>query len=162
VVVAPHAPRPMRAGLKHSKNGGARLSFQLFDTRKRFDIPRSCGAGPKLEPRIHVFGASPFVPMFRPPEPSRAEAESDDGMVDAARLGGRLAAVKLALEDLPRQVQRLARWQARRDRMANTKFQSPLRPGKPPGHRDEGQDDVHRVLSECHALARDALKNDSS
>jgi hypothetical protein len=83
-------------------------------------------------------------------------------MVGAERLSRRLAAVKMALENLPRQAKRLARWQARRDRMANPKFRSPLRPGPPPGHRKEPKDDVDLVLRKCHALARNALHEDGS
>ena len=83
-------------------------------------------------------------------------------MVGALRLGRRLEAVKMALENLAAQAKRLARWQARRDRMRSPKFRSPLRPGSPPGHRKEPRHEVDAVLSECHALASDALNEDSS
>jgi hypothetical protein len=97
------------------------------------------------------------VPLSRPREKREAEPERDDGMVDARRLGRRLWAAKLALDNLPRQARRLKRWQARRARMAHPKFTSPLRPGLPPGHRKAPRDEVDRVLRECHALARAAL-----
>jgi hypothetical protein len=102
------------------------------------------------------------VQLFQPREQRRPEPEIDDGMVSAERLGRRLAAIKMALENLPRQVKRLARWQARRDRMASPKFRSPLRPGPPPGHRKEPKDEVDAVLRECHRLARDALNENTS
>ena len=39
---------------------------------------------------------------------------------------------------------------------------SPLRSGPPPGHRSKPADQIDWVLKECHALARDALKEDTS
>jgi hypothetical protein len=161
VVVKPHPVRPMPAGLVLSRSGGGCASFQLFDARKRFGPVRPRSGGREAGPRIFVFGASPLVPLFQPRVAARAEPERDD-MVGAARLGRRLAAVKMALENLPRQAKRLARWQARRDRMASPKFSSPLRPGPPPGYRKEGKEDVDRVLRVCHALARGTLNEDTS
>jgi hypothetical protein len=162
VVVKLHAVRAMPAGLALSKAGSVRVSFQLFDARRRSGVLQPRSAGPKVEPRVFVFGANPLVPLFQPQKPAGAEAEPGDGMAGAERLGRRLQAIKMALENVGAQVKRLARWQARRDRMANPKFRSPLRPGLPPGHRNEPREDIDRTLSECHALARDALKDDSS
>jgi len=164
VLVKPHAVRPMPEGLALARVGGAapRASFQLFDSRKRFGSMRPRSAGPKPVPRVFVFGSSPIAPLFQPRESDRAEPETDDGMVGAERLNRRLAAIKMALENLPRQVKRLARWQARRDRMPSPRFRSPLRPGLPPGHRREPRDEVDRVLIECHGLARDALNENTS
>ena len=117
------------------KVGGSRPpSFQLFDTRKYFAELRQhrvkVGEHP---PRIHFFGRIPGgdpgtlpwpIPLPRP-----------DGLVGAARLSRRLQVLKLALDDLPRQARRLARWRVRRETMPSPKFKSPLRPGPPPGHR---------------------------
>jgi hypothetical protein len=129
-------PRPMPKGLVIAGKGEGRVSFQLFDTRKRFAPPRpsSAAAGPK----------------------------PTDGTVDAQRLSRRLAALKLALATLPRQAQRLARWKARRKQMASPKFTSSLRPGSPPGHRKRPTDEIDLVLKECHGLAWDALREDTS
>jgi hypothetical protein len=82
--------------------------------------------------------------------------------VGAARLTRRLQALKLALEDLPRQARRLARWRVRRENMPSPKFKSPLRPGHPPGHRRKPVHLVDEVLIECHWLAFDAMKPDTS
>jgi hypothetical protein len=162
VVAKPHAVRPMPAGLALPAGRGAGASFQLFDARKRFAGIASRCAGP----RISIFGGGPLVPLFQPRARHDAEPQRDDGTVDATRLNRRLRAVKLALENLPRQAKRLKRWQARRQRMTNPKFTSPLRPGLPPGCRmtpnEEIDNDVDRVLRECHALAQDALSEDSS
>jgi hypothetical protein len=46
--------------------------------------------------------------------------------------------------------------------MDRPKFTCVMRPGKAPGHRKEPTADVDFVLKECHWLARDALKQDSS
>jgi len=161
VVVKPRSVRPMPQGLVLARVGGARASFQLFDGRKRYGPVRPRSPGPKTEPRVFVFGAGPLVPLFQPRESRRPEPEPD-GMVGAERLSRRLAAVKMALENLPRQVKRLARWQTRREQMVSPKFKSPLRPGLPPGHRKQESHEVDRILRECHALARDALNEDSS
>ncbi len=162
VVVKSHTVRPMPHGLALASVVGARASFQLFDARKRFGSARAGRAGPKPEPRVFVFGVSPFVPLFQPRMADRAEPEIDDGMVGSERLCRRLAAIKMALENLPRQAKRLKRWQARRDSMPSSRFRSLLRPGLPPGHRREPRHDVDWVLRECHGLASDALKEDSS
>jgi hypothetical protein len=166
LVVKTRPSRPMPKGLSRSAAGGTSPSFQLFDARKRF-VTKAIRRGP--EPRITFFAArGPLVPIFQTRAPliqarmeTGAAAEPDDGMVGAARLGRRLAALKGALENLPVQAKRLVRWQARRERMASPKFRSPLRPGRPPGYREKPRDEVDLVLRECHALASGAL-NDSS
>ncbi len=162
VKVKPHAVRAMPPGLILARVGSTGASFQLFDSRKRFGHMRSRSAGRKVTPRVFVFGDSPFAPLFQRQESGGAEPPIDDGMVGAGRLLRRLAAIRTALENLAAQAQRLARWQVRRERMTSPKFRSPLRPGRPPGHRKEPGHEVHAVLRECHGLAMDALKEDSS
>jgi hypothetical protein len=152
VTLAP--PRPMPKGLVIAGNGTGVPSFQLYDQRKVLGPPRLRYT--KAKPRVHFFGAHPLVPSFAPPP-----AFPDDS-ISAASLSRRLAAALEALASLPRQAVRLARWRARRARMEKAKFTEPLRPGRPPGHRSKGQDDADLVLRECHALAHDALRADSS
>ncbi|MDQ6432728.1 hypothetical protein RB623_01515 [Mesorhizobium sp. LHD-90] len=118
------------------------------------------------------------------PLPSRP---SPDDAVDAARLGQRLEALAAALDDLPGQAQRFARWKARndaaraRDRQARdaavaqgkqvaVRFRrlSPLRRGRPPGGRLSRYDptathprnirEVDEILAHAHALAVYALE----
>ena len=113
-------------------------------------------------PRIHVFADSPLVPLFQPRRPAENPIQEPDDTIDATRLGRRLAAVKMALDNLPRQARRLARWKARRNRMQKPTFLSPFRPGPPPGHRKEAIEEIDFVLRECHGLARDALYEDTS
>jgi hypothetical protein len=162
VVAKPQALRPRPKGVKLARKGGARVSFQLFDARKRFDL-RPRRKGRKVVPRVLFVLPDPHLaPLFQRLPTYPAKAKPDDGMVGAERLGRRLQAIKQALDDLPHQVKRLARWQARRKRMASPKFRDPLRQGPPPGHRKKPKDEIDWVLKECHALARDALREDSS
>ena len=126
--------------------------------------------GRRLIPRIHIFGDDlwgndPTVASLwamRRPIAIADPAPPPDGLVDAERLSRRLQALKLALDDLPRQARRLARWRVRRENMPSPKFRSPLRPGPPPGHRRKPVHPVDEVLTECHWLAWEAMKPDTS
>jgi hypothetical protein len=102
---------------------------------------------------VTLWEARPRVAV--PPSPP-------DGLVGAVRLTRRLQALKLALDDLPRQARRLARLRAKRENMPSLKFKSPLRPGRPPGSRRKPVHLVDEILAECHWLAWDALKPDTS
>ena len=91
-----------------------------------------------------------------------APAPPSDGLASAKRLTRRLQALKPALEDLPRQARRLARWRAEAEATPNPKFLSPLRPGRPPGSRRKPTHLVDEVLIECDGLAWEAMKPDTS
>ena len=67
-----------------------------------------------------------------------------------------------ALADLPRQARRLVRWRMRQEKSPNPSFKSPLRPGRPPGHRRRATHDIDELLSECHWLAHYAAMPDTS
>jgi hypothetical protein len=158
---SPPVPRPKPVG-SIRKGGRSRLSFQLFDSRKNFAIRRR-RKGPRVVPRIHFFNSDSTVTSLWLGRPPVADAAAPpDGLVNAARLTRRLETLKLALEDLPRQARRMARWRARRETMPSPKFRSPLRPGRPPGSRRKPKHLVDEVLIECHGLAWDALKPDTS
>jgi hypothetical protein len=170
------------AGKRERKRGG-RVSFQLFDTRKRIPLkPGLREVVQKEEPRPYLFAepepryaniqdGSVVLPWLKPPppaDPAPAPVQPpppDPGTIDATRLGRRLAAVAAALADMPGQALRFARWQARRERIKLTRptaFTSPLRIGRPPGLRKKPRDEVELVLKECHALACDVLRDDTS
>ena len=159
VKVAPS--RPMPKGQMIGKGGGSRLpSFQLYDTRKDFpELRQHCIKYTKHPPRIHFF---PYDTLQPAPQPAPAPVSPSDGLVNAARLSRRLQAVKLALDALPRQAKRLARWRVRREAMPSPKFKSPLRPGPPPGRRKRQIHEVDEILADCHALAWDAMRSDTS
>jgi hypothetical protein len=156
LVVKPRAARPMPKGRITGKGGNRHPSFPLFDPPKRFASGR-LSAAPRAEPRIHFFDFDPRVAALwsKPAPPS-------DGCVDAGPLCRRLQALKRALGDVPRQARRLARWRARRQTTPHLKFKLPLRPGPPPGHRRKPVHVVDEVLAECHGLAFDALRLDTS
>jgi hypothetical protein len=166
IVVKPSPVRPAPAGFTISGKGGGRVSFQLFDPRQRFDEGNGRGyAGPKLEPRIHIIdvGFDPRIPLFRQPQPAApAPAPEEDDTVSAKPLCRRLAAIKLALEDLPRQARRFARWRARPIEGRRPRLATPLRLGSPPGQRSKPTHEVHEILSECHWLARNVPAPDTS
>jgi hypothetical protein len=160
LAVKPAPSRPMLAGAI-GKGGGSRLpSFQLFDPRKNFaELRPHRRRFTRNPPRIHFF---PYDTL-RPVSPAAADAPPPpDGLVNAERLTRRLFALKLALDDLPRQAKRLARWRVRRENAKAPKFKSPLRPGRPPGYRRKPVHEVDEVLIECHGLAFDAMKPDTS
>jgi hypothetical protein len=162
LVVKPRPSRPMAAGHIVGRGQTSRASFQLFDPRKTFLKPRR-RAFASVVPRIHVFGGGPLVaarwPVLRP---QAQPAPPPDGLVDAARLARRLQALKLALDDLPREARRLARWRMKREKAKAPKFKSPLRPGHPPGYRRKPGHKVDYVLAECHWLAWEAMQPDTS
>jgi hypothetical protein len=164
VKVAP--ARPMPKGQMIGKVVAPRSSsFQLFDTRKDFpELRQHRVKYAKNPPRILFFGdvsrvdalwPSPQPVAVPPPPPA-------DGLVNAERITRRLQVLKLALEDLPRQARRLARWRVRREATPSPKFKSPLRPGPPPGHRKRQIHPIDEILDDCHWLAWDAMKPDTS
>lgn len=161
--------RPMPKGQTIGKGGGNRPpAFQLFDPRKNFECLRQ----PRVKyrrnpPRIRFIGRDPDDPrvaaILWPARPPVADPPPPpDGLVNAARLSRRLQALKLALDDLPRQAKRLARWQQRRKASPDHKFLSPLRLGHPPGYRRKPIHEVDEVLAECDGLAWEAMKPDTS
>jgi hypothetical protein len=155
--------RPMQAR-PIGKGGHSRPSFQLFDPRKNFEALRQHRQTiARFAPRIHFFPYDPRVAALWPARPPAADpAPPPDGLVNAVRLTRRLQALKVALDDLPRQARRLARWRVRRENAQSPKFKSPLRPGHPPGYRRKPVHEVDEVLIECHGLACDAMKPDTS
>ncbi len=121
-------------------------AFALFDRRKSFISNGRRFA--KGTPNIRFFDG------YDAPVPVKAVAMPED-LVSAARLNRRLAALRNALDDLPKQARRMARVEAKREaaRSQTGKYIRPMRPGKPPGHRDRKRHPVDFVLADCHALA---------
>jgi hypothetical protein len=161
VVVKLAPSRPMPKGQVIGKGNGSRSpSFQLFDPRKSFKVLSVPHKRPvRIVPRIHVF---PYDTLRPAPKPVVDPPPPPDGLVNAARLTRRLQALKSALDDLPRQAKRLGRWQERRKAAPDFKFLVPLRPGHPPGHRKRQIHEVDEILADCHWLAWDAMKPNTS
>jgi hypothetical protein len=156
LVVKLRPKRPMPKGLVIVGKGAKAMSFRLFDTRKTFDFiaPEN-----PLFVTVKTYESNPFNP-FSSYYQSRPVAR--DGGPNALHLSRRLAAFAHALETLPRQALRLARWTERRKMLEKPAFTSPLRPGPPPGHRRKPLLEVDLVLRECHGLAWDVLREDTS
>ena len=158
LVVKAAPSRPMPAGRIIGRRGNSRASFQLFDPRKNF-ARRRRRVFARIGPRIHFFDpGGTLIQSAPPPVPD----PQPDNLVDAARLTRRLEALKLALDDLPRQAKRLARWRMKREKAKAPKFISPLRPGRAPGSRRKPDHKIDDVLAECHWLAWEAMKPDTS
>ncbi|MEQ1956133.1 hypothetical protein [Mesorhizobium sp. CN2-181] len=151
---------------KRPKPAPRTLSLSLLDPPRRpFHVPRRAVPA-HAAPRILGldFGAT-YRPLPPPP--------SSNDPIDAARLGQRLAALGAALDDLPGQAQRFARWQARRDAAiardgpVSGRRVSALRRGRPPGGRLSRYEpgathpgkirEVDEILAHAHALAVYAL-----
>jgi hypothetical protein len=133
-------------------NDGAWFGFEFVEN----DDAEQRGTGieaPSI-PRISV-------PGFYEPAYVVAPVSSPDDLINAAQLTARLSALHRALNTLPKQAQRLARWLARRD-FSRKQFpmrtgrMSPVRPGPPPGIRRRSAHEVHAILRECHLLMLDA------
>jgi hypothetical protein len=148
--------RAFPAGLALNKDADRVPAFCLIDPLKRF-APEGFEWGKTKEqiiPRISVPGL--FDPDF-PPQP----VIGYDDMVASAALGRRVQALRFALDHLPQQARRLARWKARREleRQAEKPKPgrlSPFRPGYAPGYHRSKPQEVDDILSECHHFAREA------
>ncbi len=166
LVVKVTPSRPMPKGQIIRNGVGSRLpSFQLYDTRKDFpELRQPRVKYAKHPPRILFFGDDSRVDDLWPvPPPAAAPAPPpSDGLVNSERLSRRLQALKLALDDLPRQARRMARWRVRRETAKSPKFKSPLRPGRPPGSRKKHTHEVDEILTDCHGLACWAMEPDTS
>ena len=150
------AARAFPAGLALNKDAARVPAFCLIDPLKRF-APEDFEWGKKKEqvlPRISVPGL--FDPVF----PDQTALDIDD-MVAAAALGRRVQALRFALDHLPQQARRLARWKAKREleRQAEKPKPgrlSPFRPGYAPGYHRSSPQEIDEILSECHHFAREA------
>ena len=144
---------------KPAENSAAPIpAFPLFDSFKRFEFQRRRYA--TTMPRIRSLDPDWSLPVYmRQPEPAPKPLPTPDDPIASARLCRRLISLKNALDDLPAQAMRLARWRARRfsgpDRIGRI---SPLRGGWPPGRRKRPIHEIDDILRECHSLALYAEK----
>jgi hypothetical protein len=199
MVAKPRPSKPFPKGTKIPKGTGASNrtpAFKLSDTHEPWMPPPSRRKKKNPGPRITVLGGlDPTGPallahqqaMFRRDNPhlfktetepkSKPERPPGDGTVDGARLQRRLRAIMAALQNIPRQAQRLANWKARREAQADAGKRvhtSPLREvirsgiqdlpsyRDPPPPRDLLRHEAENILYECEWLAREALRIDSS
>jgi hypothetical protein len=153
LVLKPRAAQPIQAGAFSFSNAGLVRAprFQLIDPLKQFS--------PDLWDQTDDHAGSMHAMAVFNPALAYQQAQSMVAPVNAALLFNRLRAMRLALNDLPRQARRLARWQARQNLAfkANTPYRpmrmSPFRPGPPPGYRRKDAHQVYAVLKEVRYFA---------
>jgi hypothetical protein len=146
--------RPLPKGLVIRAKAGGLPRFRLYDSRKRFRPLDAQKPDDRRGPRIRFFTApAPVIPRAFT---QKSAANTVKG------LRRRFAALQQALDTLPQQARRMARWQLRRALKPSVKFKSPLRPGQPPGHQRRPLLEVDHVLAACHGLAFDVLAANSS
>lgn len=153
-VSSPHRVRGGEVARAARRSGGKQIALPLFDPLRRSPDQFCLRASETAMPRISIPGWSVPAPLPVSPSP--------DDAIDATRLALRLAAIARALDDLPREARRFARWKARgagaavaqsekardaagaqhrkvtarasaQDRKAKTRRIWPLRLGRPPG-----------------------------
>lgn len=130
-------------------------AFALLDTLKFFDPDEIWNVDPASAIRFE----SGFDAGLDPASGFRILPDGREP-VPAAAILQRLNAIHRALETLPAQVRRLARWQARRELLLKARRptrMSVIRPGLPPGWRGRRIHEIDDVLRECHGLALDRM-----
>ena len=134
------------------RGDGTRIpAFALIDPRPWFWwIGSKRRAGVKNAPSIGFFDSHERRAATEP----KPEATPNDP-IDAERLCNRMLSLKTALDDIPKQAKRMLRLKARDRKKFNRK--SPVRPGWPPGWRQNGRDEIDEVLRDCHRLALDVI-----
>jgi hypothetical protein len=139
-VSKPNASHPNFASFAQS-NAGHIPPFNLIDPLKSFGEPT---------PDFQVLGTSYHQSLDNQDLPQTTTR------ISALTLNRRLLALKHALDDLPKQAKRLARWYAQRDAARQNLRPhrlSPLRPGTPVGLPKSKRSEVQELLLECHLLA---------
>ena len=146
------------------KNDPERVpAFGLIDPLKRFapegfgwakEWGKGWGAVPAI-PRISVPGFSDPVFAETAPFPSPSDA------IDTSALVARIRSLKSALENLPRQALRLARWKARGELARKADIRkprrlSPMRPGFAPGYHRRDQREIDDIICDVHYFAGEA------
>jgi len=175
----PAPKRPVSSRRGQVKDGGEGQSqsrppsFKLTDPQKRSDAGRGRRRrrkGRRPEPRVTVLDYDPRIPeplrsLFLPPPPTPAPPHGErvkDNTVSARRLCRRLFALIRALEDLPRQARRYARWLGQPVEDRRPRRERALRFGRPPGWRTRPTHEVHEILKECHWLIHELPEPDTS
>jgi hypothetical protein len=167
VVVKPLVVKPRPAGSITVQGKRSGLSFKLFDPRKRFAMFQQTQKRKvtRVAPRFYLSSYDPRVAAIfaarqraaSPPPPPPPQPVSD-GLVDATRITRRLQALTSALDDLPRQAKRLARWRLRRLGASHLRTMDVMRYGKAPGYRKKKRHEIDDILDDCHAFACEAVK----
>jgi hypothetical protein len=145
-----------------------RATFNLSDPRPPMighDVVCDAASGnvtlATRAPRISsIAPIDPTIPALFAAQRAQVKTRTPKDANQTQTLINRLQAIRSALKNIPREAQRLARWTARRERIAKQRlvYTSPLRVGPPPGYRKEPVHEVDRILAECHLRAYDARR----
>ncbi|MFN0194812.1 MAG: hypothetical protein ACKVP5_23020 [Aestuariivirga sp.] len=169
MALKPAVSRPMPRGEIVGKGTGKtrRPAFRLEDIRRPLLPPE-----PRPKHALKSFSPADLTPAALRALQRKARdltakskpAPPKDGKVNAGSLAGRLQAIKGALDDLSGQAKRFLRWRARRERISKERliYTNPIRPGPPPYVHKKPRHEVEEVLRDCHWLAWEARKLDSS
>jgi len=142
----------MPARERGNKGGGSRRKGKRGAVFALTDLPRN----PDPAPRTCPDKRAPRIRFLDEPPPPAGAVPSDDDLVESAALRRRIDAMLDALDDLPGQAKRLARWYGRGKRMrygGAWRRLLPIRSGRPPGHRERDPRDAGKALATCHDLA---------
>jgi hypothetical protein len=144
IVVGPkRESRPPEHSIPRGK-GTREPIFNPFDARRTVGPKekRAPGNGPGL---WYLDGTDQ-----RAPAPAKIHPDDE---IDATRLRRRIAALRMAADDIEGHARRLARILAH----GRSKWRQVMRPGRPPGYRANGRRPVDVLLAECQELALMAL-----
>ncbi len=157
LVLKPRASGAFPAGLATHTGVERNPAFCLIDPLKRFATVDFERGRLQALPRISVPGVLDPVFVFK------RVANAEDPIA-AGELLRRLQALKHALEHLPRQARRLARWRAKVELARQSKVRprpgrlSPFRPGFAPGYHRHRPQEIDDILGDCHYFAVEAWK----
>ena len=155
--------RAFPKGTAFNRDADRVAAFCLIDPLKRFApewfeeeeaVPQTGPqTGPQSIPRISlsgfinpVFALPKPIPVFRP-------VPQDDDLISPTALRRRLIAMRHALDNLPREAMRLARWKARRA-LRKAGRMSPFRPGFAPGYQRQNHREVDVIAHAERNLLR--------
>lgn len=146
LVISVRPSRAAPAGLPCVRDAQRLPAFNLIDPLKQFD-PASA----------EDISASLCFISQNAPTLSALSVLAAPTVPESLALCHRLLAIRDALENLPKQARRLARWQARHRLLLKRGpcRVTPFRPGLPPGYRARATHEVDPILLECHRLMRD-------
>jgi hypothetical protein len=130
-------------------------AFCLIDPLKRF-APEGFEwaqewSQEQVLPRISVPGL--IDPVF----PAAKPVTGADDFISPAAIRRPLQALKHALDHLPREAMRLARWRARQEPKKIRRL-SPFRPGFAPGFHRHDPREIDAILGDCHYFAVEAWR----
>ena len=159
--------RAFPKGAAFERDADRVAAFCLIDPLKRFapewfeEEATAPQTGPQVIPRVSLSGFVNPVFALRKPIPVFRPVPEDDDLISPTALRRRLIAMRHALDNLPREAMRLARWKARRA-LRKAGRMSPFRPGFAPGYQRQNHREVDVILADCHHFAQDAWYADTS